>query len=142
MCLSKSLLYIFFIMFGMGLAMSVYAFIYHNPPCEQMEIPEIKKTGWLFIPYIFIVTYSCLALCCFFEKKCIKPLIPLLKHVGIMSIEIYLLHGQFISLTRFLTNEYGLSKPLLGTIMIIMCFIISWYMHKVNCWMVNKLNTI
>lgn len=142
MCLSKSLLYIFFIIFGVGLAMSVYAFIYRNPPCGQMEIPEIKQTGWLFIPYIFMVTSFCLALCYFFENKIVKPLLPFFKNVGIMSIEIYLLHGQFIALTRFITNEYGLSKPFLGTIMIIMCFIISWYMHKVNCWMMNKLNTI
>ena len=79
MCLSKSLLYIFFIIFGVGLAMSVYAFIYRNPPCGQMEIPEIKQTGWLFIPYIFMVTSFCLALCYFFENKIVKPLLPFFK---------------------------------------------------------------
>lgn len=59
-----------------------------------------------------------------------------------MSIEIYLLHGQFISLTRYWTNEYGWSKPLVGAVMIVSCFVMSWYVHKLNCWMMNKLKSI
>ena len=58
-----------------------------------------------------------------------------------MSIEVYLLHGQFIVLTRTLTNEYGWSKPLVGSILITACFILCWYVHKFNTWVMDMLKT-
>lgn len=142
MCTKKSFFCALGFMFFIGLALSVYAFIYCNPSCGLMEVPELKKTGWLFIPYIFMVTFFCLMLCSLFEMKFSYRILLFLKNVGIMSIEIYLLHGQFISLTRYWTNEYGWSKPLVGAVMIVSCFVMSWYVHKLNCWMMNKLKSI
>lgn len=142
MCSKKYSICLLGLMFFIGFALSVYAFIYCNPSCGLMEVSEIKKTGWLFAPYIFMVTFVCLMICSLFEMKNIKFLLPFLKNIGVMSIEIYLLHGQFISLTRYLTNEYGWSKPLVGAIMIMLCFVMSWYIHKLNCWMMNKLKSI
>lgn len=139
MCAKKYSICLWELMFFIGFALSVYAFIYCNPSCGLMEVSEIKKTGWLFVPYIFMVTFTCLMLCSLFEMKSIKFLLPFLKNIGVMSIEVYLLHGQFILLTRCWTNEYGWSKPLVGIIMIVLCFVVSWYVHKVNCWMMNKL---
>lgn len=140
-CNNKLFLCILFVLFCIGLSLSIYAFIYCNPPCAVTVIPEIKKTGWLFIPYFLMVPFFCLLLCKIIEWKVSKPLLPFLKDVGVMSIEVYLLHGQFIVLTRTLTNEYGWSKPLVGAILITACFILCWYVHKFNTWIMDMLKT-
>lgn len=129
------------ISFLIGVGLSVYAFQYRNPVClDPSVVPEIKKTGWLFIPYVFMVIYFCMSLCYVFDRKWMKRLLLPLKMVGGMSIEVYLLHGQFITLTRYLTNEYGLSKPLLGLVLVSLSFVLSWLVHKLNVLIMDRLN--
>lgn len=131
------------ISFLIGVGLSVYAFQYRNPVClDPSAVPEIKKTGWLFIPYVFMVTYFCMLLCYVFGRIWMKRLLLPLKMVGGMSIEVYLLHGQFISLTRYLTNEYGLSKPLLGLALVSLSFVFSWLVHRLNVRIMDRLNVI
>lgn len=134
---------VFLILFFIGVGLSAYAFQYRNPVClDPSVVPEIKKTGWLFIPYVFMVTYFCMSLCYVFGRIRTKKLLRPLKMVGGMSIEVYLLHGQFISLTRYLTNEYGLSKPLLGIVIVSLSFVLSWLVHKLNVRIMERLNVI
>ena len=139
MCSNRFFTFILLILFVFGLSLSIYAFIFCNAPCGFTEIPEIKKTGWLFVPYVFMVPFFCLSLCSVFCLKTTSLMCRLLKNVGIMSIEVYLLHSQFINLTRYWTNEYGWSKPLVGGVMVILCFIVSWYVHKLNDWITNMI---
>lgn len=131
-----------FAMFVFGVILSVYAFCEFNPPCAITEISEVKKTGWLFVPYIFMVPFFCMLWCILFEVSILKFLLVPVKSVGVMSIELYLLHGQFIYLTRFLTNEYSLSKPLLGAVLVSFSFVASWQLHKLNVWMMDKMKVI
>ena len=139
MCSNRFFYLILFFMFVLGLLLSIYAFIFCNAPCGLTEIPEIKKTGWLFAPYVFMVSFFSLSLCSFFYKKNNSLIRRLLKNVGIMSLEVYLFHSQFINLTTFFFNEYGWSKPLIGGVMVILCFIVSWYVHKLNDRITNML---
>ena len=142
MCASKTLIRALSLLFVIGLALSIYAYRYCNPPCGITEEAEMKKTGWLFIPYILMVPFFCLAACALFRTKlCSKTLKPL-KTVGAMSIELYLIHSQFIQLTRYLTDSYGWSKPLIGAILVSFCFVFCWYVHKVNQWMTDRLKSV
>lgn len=142
MCSSKMLMRALFVLFVIGLALSIYAYRFCNPPCGITEISEIKKTGWLFIPYILMVPFFCLAVCALFQTKLCSKIQKPLKIVGSMSIEIYLIHSQFIQLTRYLTDSYGWSKPFIGTILVSFCFVFCWYVHKINQWMTDKLKSV
>lgn len=93
-----------------------------------MVVPDIKITGWLFHPYIFMVTGFCL-LACQLLKCELRPVNTLLRWVGGMSLEVYLIHGQFIALTRYITNEYALSKPLVGAVLVPLSFLVAWGLH-------------
>ena len=130
-------------LFLIGVGLSVYSFVYKNPVgLDPFIVPEIKKTGWLFAPYIFMVTFFCMLQCYIFDRIWIRSLLQPLQIVGVMSIEVYLLHGEFISLTRYLTNEYGLSKPLLGIVLVSLSFVLYWLVHKINVWIMYRLNVI
>lgn len=142
MCSSKTLIRTLFILFVIGLALSIYAYRFCNPPCGIIEIPEIKKTGWLFVPYILMVPFFCLAVCSLFKTKLFSKILTPLRNVGVMSIELYLIHSQFIHLTRYLTDSYGWSKPLIGTVLVSFCFAFCWYVHKVNQWITDKLKNV
>ena len=63
----------------------------------------------------------------------------ILAWVGAMSLEVYLLHGQFIVLARNITNEYGLSKPLTGGALVILSFFVAYGVHKVNVYVTGRL---
>lgn len=43
---------------------------------------------------------------------------------GVNEHRIFLMHGQFINLTRFLSNEYGMNKSLLGLLLVGASFIV------------------
>lgn len=59
--------------------------------------------------------------------------------IGAMSLEVYLLHGQFIILARNVTNEYSLNKPLVGGALVILSFVVAYYVHKGNEYVSQKL---
>lgn len=105
---------------------------YCQPRLDPTIVPEIKKTGWLYFPYFPIVLGFCLILAYFLSFKQLKFVDKSLSCIGQMSLEIYLLHTQFIQLTRYLTNEYLLSKSIVGSILVIMSFICAYYLHKIN----------
>lgn len=68
-----------------------------------------------------------------------KTIIELLSLIGKMSMEVYLIHLLFISLARYLTDTYNLSKPIFGGILIIFSFVLSYYVHKGNTIVMNTL---
>lgn len=105
---------------------------YLQPGLDPTIVPEIKRNGWLYIPYFPIVLGFCLIMAYFLSLKQLGLADKLLSCVGQMSMEVYLLHTQFIQLTRSLTNEYLLSKTVVGGILVIMSFVCAYYLHKVN----------
>lgn len=122
-----------------GVALSIYAHLhYYDTDMAPTVIPLIKTTGWLWLPYFWITPFLSLALC-----KMIKIggsfIQGFLVTVGVMSIEFYLIHGQFIELTRFLSNEYGVNKSLLGFLLVGASFIVSHYLHIMNVKVMNIL---
>ena len=44
-------------------------------------------------------------------------------------------------MNRTLTNEYGWSKPVVGAALIAACFVLCWYVHKFNSWIMDMLKT-
>lgn len=64
-----------------------------------------------------------------------------LKLIGGMSLEVYLLHGQFISLTRYVTDTYGLSKPLVGVVLVTFSFVVAYWIHLLNIKIMDALKS-
>jgi len=129
----KKIVTLFIILLIIGCALSVYAFYKYNEPyLDPFCIPAIKLNGWLFIPYIFIVTGFCLITAYLLSYKKMGNINKLLRLIGSMSLEVYLLHGQFITLTRYISNTYGLSKPLIGIILVFFSFFVAYWIHLLN----------
>lgn len=132
----------FILLFIMGCSMSVYAYIkYNQPNLDPYIVPEIKLNGWLFIPYIFIVTGFCMLTSYILSFTKIEIINKSLKLIGGMSLEVYLLHGQFISLTRYITDTYGLSKPLVGVVLVTFSFVVAYWIHLLNIRMMDTLKS-
>ena len=56
-----------------------------------------------------------------------------------MSLEVYLLHGQFIELTRYLSDLYGYNKAILGVVLVTISFAVAYAMHLINIRMMGTL---
>lgn len=134
--------YFFLLLFFIGCGLSIYAYHkYNEPNLDPSIMPVIKLNGWLFIPYIFLVTGFCLIITYILSFKQMNNVNRVLRLVGSMSIEIYLLHGQFISLTRYITNTYNLSKPLIGIILVLFSFVVAYWVHLLNIKIMDGLKS-
>lgn len=105
-------------------------YIYSQPNLDPTIRPEIVKNGWKFFPYFWIVPGACMMLGSLFLS--FKIFNPILRWVGAMSLEVYLLHGQFIELTRYLSDLYGYNKAILGAILVTISFAVAYAMHLIN----------
>ena len=132
----------YILLFIIGCCMSVYAYIkYNQPNLDPFVVPEIKLNGWLFIPYIFIVTGFCVLISYILSFRKMDTINKFLRLIGGMSLEVYLLHGQFINLTRYLTDTYGLSKSLTGVVLITFSFVVAYWVHLLNIRMMDALKS-
>lgn len=121
------------ISFCIGIILSVWAFIhFREPNIDAYTIPDIKKSGWLFKPYFLVVLCFCCLMASCVDKIRMDLIRSFLAMIGSMSLEVYLLHGQFIVLARTITNEYSLSKPLVGGGLVIISFFVAWLLHYLN----------
>lgn len=112
---------------------------YYEDGLDPYTTPIIKLNGWLFRPYIFMVIPFCLFAAYFISVKNIDKVRSFLRLIGTMSLEVYLLHGQFIVLARNITNEYSLNKPLIGGCLVIVSFLVAYAVHKGNELVSKKL---
>ncbi len=122
-----------------GLGLSFRAFGFYD--LENLSGLVLIDNGWAYIPYVFIVIGFSL-FCCMIIRRIPNGLVKYLSIVGGMSIEVYLIHFQFIDLTRFITDDYNLNKPLIGLCLILLCFIVAYFVHEVNERMMKKLLSI
>lgn len=131
---------VFIFLFIMGCIMSVYAYIkYDQSNLDTFIVPEIKLNGWLFIPYIFIVVGFCMLISYLMSFRKMDMINRFLRLVGSMSLEMYLLHDQFIILTRFITDTYGFGKSLIGAVLVLFSFVIAYWVHLLNIRMMDSL---
>lgn len=138
----KKIDYFFLLLFCIGCGLSIYAYHkYNEPNLDPSIMPVIKLNGWLFIPYIFLVTGFCLIIAYILSFKQISCINKPLKLIGSMSLEVYLLHGQFIVLTRYITNTYNLSKPLIGVILVLFSFVVAYWIHLLNIKIMDTLKS-
>lgn len=138
----KKIDYFFLLLFCIGCGLSIYAYHkYNEPNLDPFIVPVIKLNGWLFIPYIFIVTGFCIITSYLLSLKKMDNINKLLKLIGSMSLEVYLLHGQFINLTRYITNTYNLSKPLIGIVLVSLSFIVAYWVHLLNIKIMDQLKS-
>ena len=91
--------------------------------------------------YTFLVTGFCLIITYILSFKQMNNVNKVLRLVGSMSIEVYLLHGQFINLTRYITNTYNLSKPLIGIILVLFSFVVAYWTHLLNIKIMDGLKS-
>lgn len=132
--------YFFLLLFCIGCGLSIYAYHKYNQPNLGSSImPIIKFNGWLFIPYILLVTGFCLIITYILSFKQMNYINKLLRWIGSMSLEVYLLHVQFINLTRYITNTYNLSKPLIGIILVLFSFVVAYWVHLLNIKIMDAL---
>lgn len=132
---------LFAILLLIGLIMCGYSLHkYYNPslPITDFRYNDMKVNGWLFRPYFFITPGACLLIASIL-KYMHRTIIDFLSLIGKMSMEVYLLHLLFISLARYLTDTYNLSKPIFGGLLVIFSFILSYYVHKGNIIVMNVL---
>ena len=54
----------------------------------------------------------------------------------------YLIHGQFILLTRYISDTYGLNKQIVGFIFISLSFLVAYMVHLLNLRMMAGLNNV
>lgn len=136
--------YFFIFTLLIGIALSIYGYQeFFEPNRNPYKIPIDVLNGWRYRPYFLMTPGLCLLLCVYFSYGFNKHINHFLSIIGNMSIEVYLLHIPFIDLTRWLTNTYNLSKPLLGAILVITSFIVSYYVHLLNIRIMEWLkNTI
>lgn len=136
---NKNINIIILFFFTIGVIFSVYIFKnYYQPNIS----PELVSKGYLFSPYIFIVVGLCLTISYFLSfNNIFNATNLLLKWIGSMSIEIYLIHGQFIDLTKYLTNTYHINKPLTGTILVSFSFGIAYLVHLLNIKIMDLLKS-
>lgn len=127
---SKIYVLLFLILFVVGLCLSIYGYVTIELINERMD--ELKQTGWLFLPYFFITPGFCIIVVYILEKYSLKYMNMLFHFLGTISIEIYLLHGQFIELTSFITHTYDFNKIYIGGLLITLSFIMAYYTHKIN----------
>lgn len=124
----------------LSLVACVWANIYyHEEGLSPTAIPIIKLNGWLFRPYFFLVIPFSLFSARLISYRSIEKVRQFLRMIGAMSLEVYLLHGQFIILARNVTNEYSLNKPLVGGALVILSFVVAYYVHKGNEYVSQKL---
>lgn len=131
----------FSILFLIGLIMWGYSLHkYYNPllPITDFRYNDMKINGWLFRPYFFITPGACLFIASILKNRH-KTIIEFLSLIGKMSMEVYLIHLLFISLARYITDTYNLSKPIFGSILVIFSFVLSYYAHKGNIIVMNAL---
>ncbi len=113
--------------------MSVWSYYtFMQPGLDPTVIPECKLNGCLFRPYFLIVVGFSWLMARIIQIDSMKYARVFLAWVGAMSLEVYLLHSQFIAMARHITNEYGLSKPLVGGMLVILSFLVAWFVHKLN----------
>lgn len=124
----------------LSVAICVWADIYYyEEGLDPYTIPVIKLNGWRFRTYIFMVIPFCLFAAYLISVKSLSKVRAFLKLIGTMSLEIYLLHGQFIVLARNITNEYSLNKPLIGGCLVVVSFFVAYAVHKGNELISDKL---
>lgn len=140
--INKTISIIILIAFVIGIGLVLYGrLMYYQPILDPFELPLLKYNGWLFIPYIFLVVYFCVLITNLFTISFLKFLNPIWNLFGSMSIEVYLLHGQFIILTRYVVDTYGLSKSLVGFVLVMLSFVLSYYLHIANKYVMELLSS-
>ena len=137
----KGMYLVIYSFFAIGVILLIYAFdMYYQKGLNPTIIPELKINGWLWLPYFLLTIGFSLFVAFVFKKMASKKLNNFFAFIGGISLEIYLIHSQFIELTRYITNEYHLSKPLIGFILISLSFIVAYYFSKLNVIIMNVLN--
>lgn len=124
---------------GVGLSIWAESF-YYQPDHDPSIRSEIVMTGWKFFPYFWIAPGVCMMMGYVFYK--LKTFNSILKWIGSMSLEIYLIHGQFILLTRYISDTYGLNKQIVGFIFISLSFLVAYMVHLLNLRMMAGLNNV
>ena len=134
------LLLIICVAFTIGLGLSVWEYYaFAQPDLAPSVVPERKLNGWLFRPYFLMVLCFTWMAAWTVDFALMKRARKILAWVGAMSLEVYLLHGQFIVLARNISNEYGLSKPLTSGALVILSFFVAYGVHKVNVYVTGRL---
>ena len=139
----KSLSLIIYVSLAIGLGLTIWSYYaFMQTDLDPTVVPERKLNGWLFRPYFLMVVGFSVLMAWIIGLDRMKHIRKLLSWIGAMSLEVYLLHGQFIALARGITDEYGLSKPLVGGAMVILSFFVAYAVHVANKRVISTIQKI
>ena len=133
------------VLFVLGLGYSIYLFYDFPGNVTMGKIIKTQllacETGKLWKPYFYCIIGACLLFSAFAKRYMPKEgkASRLLSFFGKMSLEIYLIHIPFVTLATYITNTYGLNKPITGGFLIILSFAISYFVSKLNGKVTRKL---
>lgn len=124
----------------LSIATSIWAYLkYHEEGLPPNIVSTIVQNGWIFRPFFFMVIPFSLFSAFLLSLNGMGKIRKFLSLIGAMSLEVYLLHIQFIILARNITNEYSLNKPIIGGSLVVVSFFVSYYVHKCNLYVTDKL---
>lgn len=118
------------IAFVVALATTIWVYaIYVVPITEYSWPPEYVKNGWLFRPYFFLVIPFCILAAKAISLPICRHIRHLLSLVGSMSLEVYLLHSQFINFANFWPEALSAHKTLVYVFLVLLSFVAAWLLH-------------